>query len=242
MTPDRDKLRQAVVTLEGKSTRIETPCGLVFRHWQGPHEHSEVVLLSHGGSGSWTHWFRNIDYLKRLFTVYAIDLPGLGASASLPEDYTAEDAINIVSDSLPRKSKKKPPLPFEAVAAWLERRGKVLAVRRSEQGLMAGMWELPGGDLLAGEAAEEGLQRALRESTGLTVKRSTNIGSIEHVFSHRRLRLHVFRCGEPRGRIHLRGPSNHRWVAAGEIAALPHGAAVRKALALLSRDAAGADS
>ncbi len=107
---------------------------------------------------------------------------------------------------------------------------------------MAGMWELPGGDLLAGEAAEEGLQRALRESTGLTVKRSTHIGSIEHVFSHRRLRLHVFRCDEPRGRVRLRGPSDHRWVAAGEIAALPHGAAVRKALALLSRDAAGADS
>ena len=55
------------------------------------------MLLSHGGSGSWTHWFRNIDFLKRQFTVYAIDLPGLGASASLPEDYTAEDAINIVS-------------------------------------------------------------------------------------------------------------------------------------------------
>ena len=105
MAPDRDKLRQAIATLERKSARIETPCGrgkLVFRRWRGPHEHSEVVLLNHGGSGSWTHWYRNIDYLRRQFTVYALDLPGLGDSASLPEGYTAEDAIGIVSEGVAR--------------------------------------------------------------------------------------------------------------------------------------------
>ncbi len=98
-------LGQAVAMLEGESERIETPCGhgnLVFRRWDGPHEHSEVVLLNHGGSGSWTHWFRNIDYLRRQFTVYALDLPGLGDSASLPEGYTAEDAIGIVSGGVAR--------------------------------------------------------------------------------------------------------------------------------------------
>jgi 2-hydroxy-6-oxonona-2,4-dienedioate hydrolase len=98
-----ERLGQAVATLEGKSERIETPCGhghLVFRRWNGPHEHSEVVLLNHGGSGSWTHWFRNIEHLRRQFTVYTLDLPGLGDSASLPEGYTAEDAIGVVSEGV----------------------------------------------------------------------------------------------------------------------------------------------
>ena len=37
--------------------------------------------------------------------------------------------------ALPIKAKKKAPLPFEAVAAWVERRGKVLAARRPREGI-----------------------------------------------------------------------------------------------------------
>jgi pimeloyl-ACP methyl ester carboxylesterase len=39
-----------------------------------------ILLLFHGGSGSWIHWIRNVQPLARHFTVYAADLPGLGDS------------------------------------------------------------------------------------------------------------------------------------------------------------------
>ncbi|CAN0493660.1 unnamed protein product, partial [Phaeothamnion confervicola] len=43
--------------------------------------HLPVVLL-HGGSGSWTHWLRNIEALVRAGRqVWAADLPGFGDSA-----------------------------------------------------------------------------------------------------------------------------------------------------------------
>ncbi|ODT67085.1 MAG: hypothetical protein ABS75_26060 [Pelagibacterium sp. SCN 63-23] len=40
----------------------------------------ESLLLLHGGSGSWTHWVRNIRSLARGFTVLVPDLPGMGSS------------------------------------------------------------------------------------------------------------------------------------------------------------------
>lgn len=39
-----------------------------------------ILLLFHGGSGSWIHWIRNVQPLSRHFAVYAADLPGLGDS------------------------------------------------------------------------------------------------------------------------------------------------------------------
>jgi 2-hydroxy-6-oxonona-2,4-dienedioate hydrolase len=39
-----------------------------------------ILLLFHGGSGSWIHWIRNVEVLSRHFAVYAADLPGLGDS------------------------------------------------------------------------------------------------------------------------------------------------------------------
>jgi pimeloyl-ACP methyl ester carboxylesterase len=39
-----------------------------------------ILLLFHGGSGSWIHWIRNVVPLSLRYTVYAADLPGLGDS------------------------------------------------------------------------------------------------------------------------------------------------------------------
>jgi pimeloyl-ACP methyl ester carboxylesterase len=38
------------------------------------------TLLLHGGTGSWTHWVRNIEPLARQFSVVVPDLPGMGES------------------------------------------------------------------------------------------------------------------------------------------------------------------
>jgi pimeloyl-ACP methyl ester carboxylesterase len=70
--------------LERASDRIETPCGegrMVWHCWgAGP-----PLVLLHGGTGSWRHWVRNIEYFARDRRVIAADLPGLGES-DLPPD------------------------------------------------------------------------------------------------------------------------------------------------------------
>ena len=119
-------------------------------------------------------------------------------------------------------------------AALLVRRGRALAVRRPPRGLLGGLWELPGGDLRARERPGPGLVRALRERVGLSIGRPRRVGSIEHLFTHRRLRLHVFRCDTPEGRVRLDGFDAHRWLAPEALVELPQGALTRKALELLT--------
>jgi A/G-specific adenine glycosylase len=142
------------------------------------------------------------------------------------------------AESLPQKSRRAKAKRMEGVAAWLERRGKVLAVRRPEGGLLGGMWELPGGELGRGEAPEAALRRSIDERLGLTLARATHVGEVEHLFTHRRLRLQVFRCEAGGERVRRNDYADHRWLAPARVGDLPHGGPTRKALALLGEASA----
>ncbi|MDJ0851002.1 MAG: A/G-specific adenine glycosylase [Myxococcota bacterium] len=139
-------------------------------------------------------------------------------------------------EALPVKAARKAPRRVEAAAGLLVRRGRALAVRRPPSGLLGGLWELPGGDLAPRERPEDGLLRALRERVGLRVAGARQLGTVDHEFTHRRLRLHVFQCDTPEGRVRLEGFDAHRWLAPAGLAALPQGAVTRKALELLATD------
>jgi A/G-specific adenine glycosylase len=137
-------------------------------------------------------------------------------------------------EQLPLKARKKAARRMEASAGWLVRNGRVLTVQRPPGELMGGLWELPGGERMQGEAPADALRRALREGLSLEVTRLERVGIVEHRFTHRSLRLHVFRCDTPRGRVRRQGYTSHRWTSPRGLAALPHGAATRKALTLVS--------
>ncbi len=136
-------------------------------------------------------------------------------------------------ESLPLRARKAEPGRVEAVAALCLRRGRALAVRRPPRGLLGGLWELPGGDLAPREEPAAGLRRALAERVGLRVARLERAGAVEHAFTHRRLRLHVFRCEGATGRTRLADFDAHRWLAPARLGELPHGAVTRKALTLV---------
>jgi A/G-specific adenine glycosylase len=136
------------------------------------------------------------------------------------------------AEALPVKSRRPAPRAVEAVAGLVRRRGRVLAVRRPSQGLLGGLWELPGGELAPREGPEAGLRRVFAERIGLAITRAESRGEVKHAFTHRRLRLHVFRCDTPEGRVRLDGPAAHRWLAPSALAELPQATLTRKALAL----------
>jgi pimeloyl-ACP methyl ester carboxylesterase len=50
------------------------------------------LVLLHGGSGSWTHWLRNVEHLAQLRPVWALDIPGFGDS-DLPAGVTDADGL-----------------------------------------------------------------------------------------------------------------------------------------------------
>jgi len=60
-----------------------TPCGegdLVWRRWGK----GRPIVFVHGGSGSWTHWIKQIPVFKQDYEVWAVDMPGLGDSEMPP--------------------------------------------------------------------------------------------------------------------------------------------------------------
>jgi A/G-specific adenine glycosylase len=137
------------------------------------------------------------------------------------------------AEALPIKSPAKKPTPMEASCAWLVRRRKVLVVRRPPEGLLGGLFELPGGELEAREAPEEGLARQLRERIGLEPKEIRPLGRIQHVFSHRVLRLHVHAAVLPAGgRVRRSYFDAHRWVAREALDGMALSAVARRAVAL----------
>ena len=81
--------------LDATATRTETPTGdgnMVWRSWgSGP-----ALVLLHGGSGSWRHWARNIEYFARDRRVLAADLPGLGESDQPERPWSAIHVGQIV--------------------------------------------------------------------------------------------------------------------------------------------------
>jgi A/G-specific adenine glycosylase len=137
------------------------------------------------------------------------------------------------AEELPKKSRASEPKRIEAVAAFLERGGRVLAVQRPQRGLLGGLWELPGGEIASGEPPELALARALHGGLGLGISNVRPLGQVEHAFTHRLLRLHVYRAGPREGRVRRTGWEAHRWIAVAALGALPVGGPTRKALALL---------
>jgi ADP-ribose pyrophosphatase YjhB (NUDIX family) len=68
--------------------------------------------------------------------------------------------------------------PSPTVQAWIERDGKLLALRRGEEPLK-GEWNMPGGFVEAGESGPEAIVREVREETGFEVE----VGELIGIFS-----------------------------------------------------------
>jgi A/G-specific adenine glycosylase len=115
-----------------------------------------------------------------------------------------------------------------AVAFVSDSRGRVLLRCRPDGGMLAGMWELPGGKRKGEESLDKTVVRSVRERTGVEVEVGARCGKVEHAFSHFRMTLHVFRATRVGGRVR----AGSRWVPQAEVADLPLPTANRKALEL----------
>ena len=73
-----------------------TSCGdgsMVWRKWGK----GRPLVLLHGGSGSWTHWIKTIPALCEDYTLWVVDLPGLGDSAMPTEPHTPQSCANALA-------------------------------------------------------------------------------------------------------------------------------------------------
>ncbi len=101
-------------------------------------------------------------------------------------------------------------VPIEAVAAVIERGGSILLQQRGPKGLLAGLWEFPGGKVEKGETPLRALRRELREELCVSTREARPILTVRHAYTRFRVRLHVYRCGV---RPLPKADRTHRWVA-----------------------------
>jgi pimeloyl-ACP methyl ester carboxylesterase len=89
--------------IQHQATRHETPCGtgkMIWHLWDQSGGTAPVVVLFHGGAGSWRHWIRTIPALVPTYRVLAPDLPGLGESDFPPDGDDAYAIAGIVADGI----------------------------------------------------------------------------------------------------------------------------------------------
>ena len=83
-----------------QATALRTPCGDGEAVWHAWGEGEPLVLL-HGGSGSWTHWLRNVQALAAAGRrVLVPDLPGFGDSAQPPGGRDADAVAGPIAQGM----------------------------------------------------------------------------------------------------------------------------------------------
>ncbi|MCJ7644511.1 MAG: (deoxy)nucleoside triphosphate pyrophosphohydrolase [Candidatus Aminicenantes bacterium] len=83
--------------------------------------------------------------------------------------------------------------------------------KRPSSGLLADLWEFPGGKREAGETLEQALRREVREELGVEVADARPLITVRHAYTRFRVKLHAYECrlkADPKT-----DPKKLRWVS-----------------------------
>lgn len=86
-----------------------TPSGVADAH-SGETNQSKPrpIVLLHGGSGSWTHWVRNVEHFAQKRPVWALDIPGFGDSDLPPGVSDADGLVPYLAEILTQTFNDEP--------------------------------------------------------------------------------------------------------------------------------------
>jgi A/G-specific adenine glycosylase len=153
--------------------------------------------------------------------------PRRPACPACPLRKTCQALERGLVDALPQGRARRAPVDVTVAAALIERKGKLLLVRRAEGRLLGRMWEIPQTSLESRGARD--LARELRERHALEVEAGPLIVRARHAITYRRIRVEGYRARLRR--LPAGDEDRYRWASAHEIAALPVSSMTRKLVA-----------
>src|SRR5439155_777940 len=123
----------------------------------------------------------------------------LGATICVPQNPRCTEcpvALSCATRTANRPSTKSIPKQrkFKNVTwpvAIVRNNGKILLHRRAAEGILAGLWELPGGEAKRGESSRNSLRRHLRGLHGALTD-EIRIGEVRHSITNRKIRAPIF--------------------------------------------------
>jgi len=133
-----------------------------------------------------------------------------------------------IQNDLPVRIKKAPLPHYEVCVAVIQLEGEILLYQRGESGMLAGLWEFPGGKL---EQSDNGLEGCLRREvlgkTGVEISVGEKIGIFKHAYTHFRISVHAWQA-KPNSSPLPELPENCRWVLPADLPDYPMGKVARK--------------
>ncbi|MGD2245969.1 MAG: A/G-specific adenine glycosylase [Candidatus Aminicenantes bacterium] len=108
---------------------------------------------------------------------------------------------------LPRKRNYR---KIEAVVAIIQKNGRYLIQKRPSKGLLADLWEFPGGKIKPGETLEEALHREIKEELETEVQSEKLLIRVQHSYTQFQVYLYAYEC-RLKNDPHM-NKSHHRWV------------------------------
>jgi A/G-specific adenine glycosylase len=128
-----------------------------------------------------------------------------------------------VQEIIPEPKTKKLKNIYAAIAV-IKHKGRFLIQQRPPCGLLAGLWEFPGGQIKAGETSRRALEREVQEELGVNIQTAMPLMNVRHFYTQFRVHLSVWLCST----VPIpKTDDTHRWVRCREFPdyAMPSGSA-----------------
>ncbi len=134
----------------------------------------------------------------------------------------------------PLKNKSKLfPVKVIGIAVILNQVGDVLIDQRLDKGLLAGMWEFPGGKQEEGELIEKTIEREVFEELAIHVEVKERLIELEHKYGQKQFRFIVHLCKWLSGDPKPLASQQVRWVSPNSLHEYPFPAANSKIIQAL---------
>ena len=115
----------------------------------------------------------------------------------------------------PKKKVKRSIPHFNVVSAIIWRGDTFYIQKRSDDKMLGGLWEFPGGKVEKGETLELALLRELKEECNINARILKKATSIKHRYSHYSITMHCFYCEEKNDKVV--SPPYSNWIKKNQI-------------------------
>lgn len=203
-------------------------------------------ILALAGKADGTHDKRIYSYLETIMPVRSAGnfnqaLMELGALVcdqrkplclQCPLRFCCKAYEQNIQETIPQPVKKHLKEIF-AVIALVKWRGRYLIQQRPSRGLLADLWEFPGGKIEKDETAREALEREVKEELGVKIVSAQHYMKTHHFYTDYKVNLDVWTC-----RL-LPCPllnKKQRWVTLQEFPKFPFASGTVKIIEKIRRD------
>lgn len=143
--------------------------------------------------------------------------PRTPACEACPLSATCQAFQTNMADAFPiRKPRKATPLIHEIVAIATRDGADVLLRRRPEDGLLGGLWELPGIPVDDSEP-ETALVKHVKAGSGVKLQLGNTVASVRHAYSHFRVSVTAYAARPVENSRRALLPDDWQWLPVGDL-------------------------